>query len=86
MILVDANILLYAYHPRAEQHEFCRRWLEEFFSGPAPVHLAWITILAFLRIGTSARVFERLNNPLLEKFQISHVNFSPEYGGISTPH
>jgi hypothetical protein len=59
MILVDANILLYAYHPRAEQHEFCRRWLEEFFSGPAPVHLAWITILAFLRIGTSARVFER---------------------------
>ena len=59
MILVDANILLYAYHPRAEQHELCRRWLEESFSGPAPVHLAWITILAFLRIGTSARVFER---------------------------
>ena len=21
MILVDANLLLYAYHPRAEQHE-----------------------------------------------------------------
>ena len=59
MILVDANVLLYAYHPRAEQHEACKRWIEAAFSGPAPVFLAWITILAFLRIGTSPRVFDR---------------------------
>ena len=59
MILIDANILLYAYHPRAEQHDVCRRWLEESFSGPSPAYLAWITILAFLRIGTSPRVFEQ---------------------------
>jgi len=59
MILVDANILLYAYHPRSDLHDVCRRWLEEAFSGPSPVHIAWITILAFLRISTSARVFER---------------------------
>lgn len=26
MILVDANLLLYAYHPRAEQHEKSRVW------------------------------------------------------------
>jgi toxin-antitoxin system PIN domain toxin len=59
MILIDANILLHAYHPRATQHELCKRWLEKAFSGPAPVHLAWITILAFLRISTSARIFDR---------------------------
>ncbi len=33
MILIDANLLLYAYHPRAEQHEKSRAWLEAAFSG-----------------------------------------------------
>jgi toxin-antitoxin system PIN domain toxin len=59
MILVDANILLYAYHPRAKKHEACRSWVEEAFSGPAPVYIAWITILAFLRISTDLRIFDR---------------------------
>ena len=59
MILVDANLLLYAYFPRAEQHERARVWLEEALSGPEPVGLSWSTILAFLRLGTSPRVFER---------------------------
>jgi len=49
MILLDANILLYAYHPRSALHDVCRRWLEKAFSGPSPAHLARITILAFLR-------------------------------------
>jgi hypothetical protein len=32
----DANVLLYAYHPRAAQHERCRTWVEvEFASGAA---------------------------------------------------
>ena len=59
MFLVDANVLLHAYHPRSDDHDVCRRWLEDAFSGSVPVHLAWISILAFLRISTSARVFER---------------------------
>jgi uncharacterized protein len=59
VILVDANLLLYAYFPRAEQHERARAWLEGALSGPEPVGLSWSTILAFLRIGTSPRVFER---------------------------
>ena len=33
MILVDANVLLYAYDPRSEHHERCRRWVERTFSG-----------------------------------------------------
>jgi len=31
-------------------------------------------------VSTCAEVFQRLNGPLLERFQISHVNFSPEHG------
>jgi toxin-antitoxin system PIN domain toxin len=59
VILVDANLLLYAYHPRAEQHETSRAWLEATLSGPELVRFAWLTLWAFLRIGTNPRVFER---------------------------
>ena len=59
MILIDANLLLYAYHPRAEQHELSRRWLEDTLSSPEFVRFAWVTLWAFLRIGTNPRVFER---------------------------
>lgn len=59
MTLVDANVLLYAYHPRAAQHERCRAWVEAEFAGGAAVRIAWATIVAFLRISTNARVFER---------------------------
>jgi uncharacterized protein len=62
MILVDANVLLYAYQPRAGQHARCRAWVEAAFSGEEAVCLAWVTILAFVRISTNPRVFER---PLL---------------------
>ena len=59
MILVDANLLLYAYHPRAEEHEQSRAWLEAVLSGPDLVRFAWLTLWAFLRIATNPRVFER---------------------------
>jgi uncharacterized protein len=59
VILVDANLLLYAYHPRAEQHEKSRAWLEKALSGPDLVRFAWLTLRAFLRIATNPRVFER---------------------------
>lgn len=58
MILVDANLLLYAYDTSFEQHRAARRWLEATLAGPEPVGLAWTTILAFLRIGTNPRAFE----------------------------
>ena len=58
MILVDANLLLCPYHPRAEQHEESRAWLEAVLSGPDLVRFAWLTLWAFLRIATSPRVFE----------------------------
>jgi len=59
VILVDANLLLYAYHPKAQQHEASRAWLEAVLSGPDLVRFAWLTLWAFLRIGTNPRVFER---------------------------
>ena len=45
MILVDANLLLYAYHPRATQHEASRAWLESVLSGSEFVRFAWVSAL-----------------------------------------
>ncbi len=59
MILVDANVLIYSYHPRGEHHAACHRWLETAFSGPRPVGLPWLSIWAFLRIITNPRAFKQ---------------------------
>lgn len=57
MILVDANLLLYAYDASASQHDKAKHWWEQQLSNPAPVRLAWVTVLAFIRIGTNPRIF-----------------------------
>lgn len=59
MILVDANLLVYAVNPAAERHEAARTWLDEQLGGPSKVGLPWPSLLAFLRLVTSPRVFER---------------------------
>ena len=48
MILVDANVLIYAIDADSPHHRSARRWLEEALSGTTPIGLAWIVILAFL--------------------------------------
>lgn len=58
MMLIDANLLLYAYNPSFDRHERARRWLEGILSHPDPVRFTWITLLAFLRIATNVRAFE----------------------------
>lgn len=57
MILVDANLLLYAYDTSSSQHEQAKNWWQKQLSQPRPVRLAWITIIAFIRIGTNPRVY-----------------------------
>ncbi len=58
MILIDANLLLYAVNRDLPQHAQARAWLEATLSGTVSVGLPWIVVLAFLRITTSARIFE----------------------------
>lgn len=59
MILIDANLLIYAYNSAANQHQASREWLEEALSGSQLVRFAWLSIWAFLRISTNPRVFAR---------------------------
>ena len=59
MILVDVNLLLYAYNASSEDHAKAKVWLEAAFSGHEPVALCWHVILAFVRIATNSRAFPR---------------------------
>lgn len=59
MILLDANIPLYAYDSSSSHHQPARRWFEQVLMGPEQVGFPWITLLAFLRIVTNHRVFAR---------------------------
>ena len=56
MIVLDANILLYAYDSSSSHHVKARAWVEQAFSDSAPVGLPWQTISAFLRIMTNLRL------------------------------
>ena len=59
MILIDANLLLHAYHPASPMHASSRGWLEKALTDAPVVGLAWQTIWAFVRIITNPRIFER---------------------------
>ena len=58
MILVDANILLYAEDSLSSFHQMARKWWDGQLSGTGPVCLCWAVLSAFIRIGTNPRVFE----------------------------
>lgn len=56
--MVDANLLLWAHHPRFPQHTAARRWWAEVMSRDDPVGIPWPTIVAFVRISTHPRAFD----------------------------
>jgi uncharacterized protein len=58
VILIDANILVYAHVSSFAQHKFARDWLDRQLNASAPVGLPWASVLAFLRLVTNPRVFE----------------------------
>jgi toxin-antitoxin system PIN domain toxin len=59
MILIDANLLLYASLRELPQHPQARAWLEEVLNGDQLVGLPWMVVLAVLRISTNPRVLQQ---------------------------
>ncbi|MBN1946688.1 MAG: type II toxin-antitoxin system VapC family toxin [Bradymonadales bacterium] len=70
MILVDANLLLYAYDAASPRHDAARQWWERCLSGDRLVRLSWLTVLAFLRIATHPRVFME---PMTVEEAVEHI-------------
>ena len=59
MILVDANLLLYAEDSLSAHHQAARSWWDGQLSGTEPVGLCWPVLTAFIRIATNARLHQR---------------------------
>ncbi len=57
MIVLDANILLYAYNADAPEHAASAAWLERAVAGRDPVGLPLMVVWAFLRISTNPRLW-----------------------------
>lgn len=59
MIVLDANLLLYAHNPVFPQHEAVAFWLEETLSeGKDSLAITWQVATAFIRISTNPRIFD----------------------------
>lgn len=57
MILVDANLLIYAFDTISPQHSAARAWLDGQLSGRSAVGIPWESLTAFLRVATNPRIY-----------------------------
>lgn len=60
-MLVDANVLLYAVDEDSPFHDAARDWMDAALNGSRRVGIAWVSLVAFLRIATNPRA---LRDPL----------------------
>lgn len=69
MILLDANLLIYAVNQDAPLHRKAKSWLESVLSGQETVGFPWNVLLAFLRLTTRPGLF-RHPLPLCTAFDL----------------
>ena len=58
MILMDANVLIYAHRSDSENHERYRDWLEELWNGVSSYGVCDFVLSACLRILTHPKIFD----------------------------
>ncbi len=71
MILVDANLLLYAANHSAPEHARARSWLDERLSGVARVGLPWPSLMAFVRLASNPVVVRQAVTPAVAWRQVA---------------
>jgi toxin-antitoxin system PIN domain toxin len=70
LILIDANILIYAFRKDTDYHEEYRAWLEEALRRESVVGISEIVLSSVVRIATHPHIFARPST-LREVFQFS---------------
>ena len=70
MILIDANLLIYAIDADSPHHSSARPWLEKVLSDTNRVGLAWVVVLAFIRITTHPNI---MRTPLTPEQALAYV-------------
>jgi toxin-antitoxin system PIN domain toxin len=71
VILIDANLLIYAVDRDSPHHAKARRWLESILSEDTSVGLPWLVILAFIRVTTRHGI---LRHPLAIAEALTYVD------------
>jgi toxin-antitoxin system PIN domain toxin len=57
VIVVDANVFLYAYNEDAPQQRAAAEWLTKLLESGEMIGLPWVTLWAFIRISTNSRIW-----------------------------
>jgi uncharacterized protein len=87
---VDPNLLLYASDEDSPHHEAARKRLHELAAGPVLLYLFWPVVMAYLRIATHPRIFDRPMEPAQARANIAsllgrrHVRCPGEDAGFWT--
>jgi toxin-antitoxin system PIN domain toxin len=63
VILVDANVLLYAANRAAPEHARARAWLDARLNGSVPVGLPWPALMAFVRLASNPAILRHPASP-----------------------
>ena len=84
LILLDANLLIYAYEPASRQHEAARIWLEDVLNGPGKVGFPWPTLLGFARLVGNSHVV-RKPVPLHRAWELVQVWLAQPQSWIPIP-
>ncbi len=84
MILVDANLLIYAHDVAAPKHDRAKTWLDDRLNGSARVGFPWMSILAFLRIVTNQRIFAKAS-PIGEAWAVVQAWLGNDSAWIPSP-
>jgi hypothetical protein len=69
MILLDANLLIYAVNDKAPENRKAKVWLESVLRGQETVGFSWNVLLAFFRLTTRPGIFPQ-PLPVDEAFDI----------------
>ena len=91
MIILDVNVLIYAYSADIAQHAKTALWLENRLAGTDLIGLPWQTTWGFIRISTHARLWPHpgtvkqvfgIVRSLLARPNVTAVNPGPRHAEI----
>ena len=63
MILLDINLLIYAYDESSPYHSSAKRWWEDQMNGSQMIGLSWVALLGFIRLLTNPRIYQDPYSP-----------------------
>jgi len=70
MIIIDTNLLIYAYNSDAPRHAQAAQWLEDLINSGVEIGFAEVVLIGFIRIMTQRRIVPK---PLLSSQAVSLV-------------